>query len=199
MRAPKRLAAVVVAGAAVVAGLTGGPTAALAAGVYAGLGARAAVRGARRRRSDREHAQDLDALSCRAADLRAGSMLSSAPTVVRAPLGELVGAVERLAERTGAPAADLLDRVEADARATSRVHASARSEAAGVRATALLLAVLPVGGVGLGYSIGVDPLAVLLHTPVGAVCALGAVALHAAGLLWSDRLGSPAPTPGRTR
>lgn len=192
LRAPRRLSAVTVLGAVVAAALTGGPTAAVAAGVYGALGARAVVRGARQRRAERDHASDLDALSCRAADLRAGTTLGSAPAVVRAPLGELVGAVERLAERTGAPAADLLDRVEADARGTSRAYASARAEAAGVRVTALLLAVLPLGGLGLGYSIGVDPLAVLLHTPVGVACALGAVALHAVGLLWSDRLGTPA-------
>ena len=125
--------------------------------------------------------------------------VGSAPIFAGAAIGELAGAVERLAERTGAPAADLLERVEADARATSRARAAGRAEASGVRVTALLLAVLPVGGLALGYSIGVDPLAVLLRTPVGAACALGAVGLHAAGLLWSDRLSSPAALSGWAR
>ncbi|MFD0824011.1 hypothetical protein ACFQ0D_38100, partial [Micromonospora zhanjiangensis] len=51
-----------------------------------------------------------------------------------------------------------------------------------------LLAVLPSGGVALGYVIGADPVQVLLHTPVGAGCALGAVVLQVAGLAWTARL-----------
>ncbi|MFC3503861.1 hypothetical protein ACFOOK_23220 [Micromonospora krabiensis] len=39
-----------------------------------------------------------------------------------------------------------------------------------------------------------DPLAVLLHTPVGAVCTVLTLALQAAGLLWTERL---AAAPGR--
>ncbi|MER6596151.1 hypothetical protein ABT214_30735, partial [Micromonospora purpureochromogenes] len=62
-------------------------------------------------------------------------------------------------------------------------------QAAGARATALLLAALPLGGIGLGYSIGADPVAVLLHTPVGAVSALTAMGLQIGGLLWAERLG----------
>jgi len=55
-------------------------------------------------------------------------------------------------------------------------------------ATAALLGVLPAAGIGLGYLMGSDPLRVLLHTPVGAGCALGAVAFQLAGLAWTDRL-----------
>ncbi len=56
----------------------------------------------------------------------------------------------------------------------------------------MLLAALPAGGIALGYSIGVHPLQVLLHTGLGAACALGAVLLQCAGLLWADRLVSGA-------
>jgi tight adherence protein B len=100
----------------------------------------------------------------------------------------LTAAIWRLAERTGAPAADLIERIEADARAADRAQLSAAAQAAGAQATALLLAALPLGGIGLGLSIGVDPLEVLLHTPVGAACAVGAVLLQCAGLAWCDRL-----------
>jgi tight adherence protein B len=93
-----------------------------------------------------------------------------------------------LAERTGAPLAELVERIEADARAMDRALASAAAQAAGVRATARLLTGLPVGGIALGYGIGVDPLDVLLHTPVGAGCAVAAIGLQLAGLLWSERL-----------
>jgi tight adherence protein B len=107
-----------------------------------------------------------------------------------ARLAELTAAVWRLAERTGAPAADLIDRIEADARSADRSRAGAAAEAAGAQATALMMATLPVGGIALGYGIGFDPLPVLLHTPLGAACAIGAVLLQCAGLLWSDRLAS---------
>jgi tight adherence protein B len=85
-----------------------------------------------------------------------------------------------------------MERVEADARAGDRARASAAAQAAGARATALLLAALPAGGIALGYGIGVDPLRVLLHTPLGAGCAAGTVLLQSAGLAWAARLaGGP--------
>ena len=93
-----------------------------------------------------------------------------------------------LAERTGAPAADLVERIEADARAADRARASASAQAAGAQATALMLATLPVAGLGLGVVMGADPLRVLLHTPLGAACGLVAVILQTGGLLWSERL-----------
>ncbi|GIJ23421.1 hypothetical protein Vlu01_40450 [Micromonospora lutea] len=104
-------------------------------------------------------------------------------------LGRLAGAAVRLAERTGAPLADLVERIEADARSTDRGLAAVAAQASGARATAWLLAALPLGGIGLGYGIGVDPLQVLLHTPVGGGCAIAAVGLQVIGLLWAERLG----------
>ncbi len=88
----------------------------------------------------------------------------------------------------GAPLADLVERIEADARSTDRGLAAATAQASGARATAWLLAALPLGGIGLGYGIGVDPLQVLLHTPVGGACAVAAVGLQVIGLLWAERL-----------
>ncbi|MFG1954305.1 hypothetical protein [Micromonospora sp. NPDC048830] len=108
-------------------------------------------------------------------------------------LGRLARAAVRLADRTGAPLADLVERIEADARATDRGLAAAAAQAAGARATAWLLAALPLGGIGLGYGVGVDPVAVLLHTTVGGACAVAAVVLQIVGLFWAERLGA---TPG---
>ena len=67
-----------------------------------------------------------------------------------------------------------LERIEADARSADRAGPPPPRRLAGSRATAWLLAGLPAGGIALGYAIGADPLAVLLHTPVGAACAVGA-------------------------
>ncbi|EEP72892.1 hypothetical protein MCAG_03219 [Micromonospora sp. ATCC 39149] len=111
-------------------------------------------------------------------------------------LRQLARAAVRLADRTGAPLAELLERIEADARAADRGLAAAAAQAAGARATAWLLAALPLGGIGLGYGVGVDPVAVLLHTPVGGGCAVAAVVLQFVGLLWTERLGA---APGGSR
>ncbi|WP_325049919.1 type II secretion system F family protein [Micromonospora radicis] len=105
--------------------------------------------------------------------------------------GQLAQAAVRLADRTGAPLAELVERIEADARSADRALAAAAAQAAGARATAWLLAALPLGGVALGYGIGVDPLQVLLYTPIGGACAVAAIALQLVGLVWADRLGAP--------
>jgi tight adherence protein B len=167
----------------------GGVVAAIALGVYATL----AVVFLRRRAASvacrAARAASLDRLTGLAADLRAGLPVSAA---MDASGGDgsvaLARAAVTLAERTGAPLADLVDRIEADARAGDRAWAAAAAQAAGAQATAFLLAALPLGGLALGFAVGSDPLAILLRTPLGAVCALGALALQMLGLAWSRRL-----------
>ncbi|MER7330630.1 hypothetical protein ABT339_03080 [Micromonospora sp. NPDC000119] len=206
--------------AGVAAGLLlAGPVAAVAVGAYGTLAARALLRRQAGQLADRARRRRLDELCGLAADLRAGLPVPVAgerlalgrPGTTPAGFGRedatpgdgragsdrlerLARSAVRLADRTGAPLAELLERIEADARSTDRGLAAAEAQAAGARATALLLAALPLGGIGLGYGIGVDPVAVLLHTPVGGACAVAAVALQVAGLFWAERLGA---TPGR--
>jgi tight adherence protein B len=185
------LAALVVAGAALAAAL-GGVVAGIVAGVYGALAARTVIRrGAGRARTARR-AELLDLLGSAAADLRAGlpagTALADIPAESADPLLPRVRAAVLLAERTGAPLADVLERIEADARSADRATAASAAQAAGSRATAWLLAGLPAGGIALGYAIGADPLEVLLRTPIGAGCALGAVVLQLGGLGWAGRL-----------
>lgn len=187
------------AGAAVCAGLVAGPVAGTAAGTYAVIAMRVVRRLRTGRRSVARRAEALDALSCLAADLRAGLPAQRAfdrpralaPLTDDPRLGRLVSAMRRLADDTGAPLADLMDRLEVDARAGDRVRTVADAEAAGAQATALLLAALPAAGIGLGYAMGTDPLHVLLRTPIGAACAGGAMTLQLAGLAWAERLTGP--------
>ncbi|MFE9955905.1 hypothetical protein [Micromonospora sp. NPDC005299] len=190
-RAALPAAAVVGAGAGA---LLGGPVSALVLAAYGTLAARAVVRRQAHRAAGLAHRRYLDQLGALAADLRAG--LPAGGTIGDGPrrTARLARAAVRLADRTGAPLAELLERVEADARAADRGLAAAAAQAAGARATAWLLAALPLGGIGLGYAIGVDPVAVLLHTPVGGGSAVAAVALQIGGLLWAERLGA---APGR--
>ncbi|MET7667808.1 type II secretion system F family protein [Micromonospora luteifusca] len=183
-----------------VGAVVGGPVAAVAVGGYGALAVRAVLRWRLNRTAERSRRSGLDQLCGLAADLRAGLPVQHA--IESAAVGrdgsdrlrQLTSAAVRLADRTGAPLAELVERIEADARATDRGLAAAAAQAAGARATAWLLAALPIGGIGLGYGIGVDPVAVLLHSTVGGACAVLAVALQVVGLLWAERLGA---TPGR--
>ncbi|MFE9651971.1 hypothetical protein [Micromonospora sp. NPDC006431] len=191
----------------------GGPVAGVVLAAYGGLAARAVRRRHAHQAADRAHRHDLDQLCALAADLRAGLPvgaglgegtgpgmatpgLPDSPGLAGGPrrIARMARAAVRLADRTGAPLAELLERVEADARAADRGLAAAAAQAAGARATAWLLAALPLGGIGLGYAIGVDPVAVLLNTTVGGGSAVAAVALQIGGLLWAERLGT---VPGR--
>jgi tight adherence protein B len=195
---PRRSGACGVAAAATTGLVLGGPVAAVVLAAYSALAARALVRRARVRHRAEVRTRSVDDLCALAADLRAGlppaaasGGLARRPSEageVDARVAELTAAVWRLAERTGAPAADLVERIEADARAADRAQASAAAQAAGAQATAMLLAALPLGGIALGHSIGVDATGVLLHTTLGGACALGAVVLQTAGLVWSERL-----------
>ncbi|HET6213677.1 MAG TPA: hypothetical protein VFE14_12505 [Micromonosporaceae bacterium] len=186
-------AAGAVAGAAGVAGLLlAGPVCAVAAAAYGGLAIRSLARRYAVRQAADDRALALDALGGFAADLRAGLSPETDPQSWRAAgdLARRAGAAVTLAEETGAPLADLLDRIELDARSADRAVAAAAAQSAGVRATALLLAGLPAVGIGLGYAIGVDPLRVLLHESIGVACAAGALTLQMAGLAWSRRLAA---------
>ncbi|MCU7724148.1 hypothetical protein ODJ79_10515 [Actinoplanes sp. KI2] len=196
-RSARRVLMLGVSTAAVLALVVGGPVLAVVVAVYAGLAGRALLRRSARRRARAERQVAIAKLAGLAADLRAG-LPPSGEEFAPGRIGRLTASVWRLAERTGAPAADLVERIEADARAADRSAASASAQAAGAQATALLLAGLPVGGIGLGLAIGADPAAVLLHTPLGGACAIGAVLLQGGGLIWSERLIADAEQEPRT-
>ena len=90
-----------------------------------------------------------------------------------------------VSERCGAGLAGVLDRIEADIGAERRRQRQVSAELAGPRATAMLLAGLPVFGLLLGNAVGARPVAVLLGTPPGEAALLAGVCLHAAGVAWT--------------
>lgn len=63
-----------------------------------------------------------------------------------------------------------------------------RSELASVRATILVLASLPIFGIGFASALGAHPLAWLLGTSPGRVCVLVSALLEVLGLLWTRLL-----------
>lgn len=186
--------------AAVTGAILGGLVAGAVAGAYAAVATRLVARHRAGRARAGHRARQLDQLAAGAADLRAGLPAGAALADLgddRAdPVQSRVRAAVILAERTGAPLAGVLEQIEADARDGDRAQATAAAAAAGSRATAWLLAGLPFGGIALGYAIGTDPLGILLHTPIGAVCAVGAVGLQLAGLAWTGRIARTVPAVG---
>jgi tight adherence protein B len=141
-----------------------------------------------RRRRDAELVESVSAL---AADLRAGRQPADVLATDRQQphlRSAAVAAVWTVSERTGAPAAAVLDRVEQDLRTRERQHREVAAQLAGARSTAALLAVLPLLGIGLGVAMGARPLHVLLGTERGQVAMLVGAGLDALGLLWTARI-----------
>ena len=144
-----------------------------------------------------ESAIDAAALAC--ADEQCGRQLTFA---LRAPaaapgrhadplfadaLGRIAAAV-RLSARTGCSLAAVVGAVEDDLRARHRLRLELTTATAAPRASAALLAGLPVLGLAMGHGIGADPWGVLTGTAVGQVLLVAGVGLEAAGLAWSRRL-----------
>lgn len=99
--------------------------------------------------------------------------------------------VWELAHRHGFGLAELLDSLRRNLQQrTARVR-DLDSKMAGPRATAALLAVLPVLGLLMGESLGAGPLAVLSTSSAGQVLVLVGGAMLCAGLGWTHRLTAP--------
>jgi tight adherence protein B len=99
-----------------------------------------------------------------------------------------VAACWQVAAGGGAGLADGLDRVGAALRAERDERDELQAQLAGPRATALLLALLPVFGLLMGTALGAAPLRVLLHTPAGLLCLVAGCLLEWAGLVWTGRI-----------
>ena len=115
---------------------------------------------------------------------------SSAPEVLRG-----LAACWQVCARAGSGLAGAVDRLAEGLRSGQVQEQAVQAALAGPRASAGLLAVLPLAGIGLAAGLGAQPLYVLLHTPVGVGCLLAGVGLDALGLWWTGRIVARA---GRT-
>lgn len=93
-----------------------------------------------------------------------------------------------LAQTHGLAIVALLGAAERDIIERERFTSGVTAAMAGARATAAILAGLPVIGVGLGHLIGAEPLRFLLSGGVGGWFLFVGVTLACAGLWWSDRI-----------
>jgi len=93
----------------------------------------------------------------------------------------------RLADATGAGLADALDRVGEAMRQEHEVVSEAQGQLSSTRATAVLLATLPIAAIAMGSVLGAEPLAVLFGSTVGAGCLTAGLVLSVLGWWWVVR------------
>ena len=93
-----------------------------------------------------------------------------------------------MCQGAGSSLAIAVDRLEEALRADQAVRDEVEAELAGPRATAALLATLPVVGVLMAAGLGAHPLHVLLHTPPGWGLLVGGVGLDLLGVWWTGRI-----------
>jgi tight adherence protein B len=137
---------------------------------------------------DAECASALAAtLTLPSAGPREGGRPLPLPPAVADSLDRIAGAV-RLSGRTGCSLAAVLAAVEADLRTRFRWTQELRAATAGPRASALLLAGLPVLALAMGSGVGADPWGVLTGTVPGELLLLLGFALELTGVLWCGRL-----------
>lgn len=134
----------------------------------------------------------------RAAEL-GGDVASALRRQSAAPGCELLSAVSSawmVAERSGAPLARSLDRLEATMRDDREIEREVQSGVSPARATGRLMAVLPVVGLTMGSGMGADPVTLLTNTVPGALCLAAGSACACAGVAWVNRIATTAERSG---
>ena len=97
-----------------------------------------------------------------------------------------------VADRAGAPLADVVERLAETVRDDVDLMREVAAEAAPARATGQVMAVLPLLGLGLGAGMGADPVHLLTRTLPGALCLVVGTAFACLGTWWVDRIASSA-------
>ncbi|WP_344413322.1 type II secretion system protein [Amycolatopsis minnesotensis] len=204
------------------AAVAGGPAGAVAAGLLTAA-VRCRWRAERQARVRRALAAALaDAMRAMVTELRAGAHPARAvevaaedsPPALAGELRELAGharlgvvprgrgtgatdALRRawaLADEHGVPLAEAADSVRRGVVAEAAFAAQCEARMAGPRASAAVLALLPVFGVALGEAMGASPVRVLTGTVAGQLLAVAGCALLFAGVVWSSRVTGRAVT-----
>ena len=135
-------------------------------------------------------AVSLRAVAARAglgADVTTGLRDAACSSALPAHWGRLAVCWQLAAEH-GLAIATLMRAAKSDIAERQRYSARVAASLSGARATATILAALPVLGVLLGQLIGARPLGFLLGGQVGGWLLVVGSALACAGLLWSDRI-----------
>lgn len=94
----------------------------------------------------------------------------------------------RIAEEHGLALAELLTATRTDLHSRLRFRSRTTAALAGARATATVLAALPLLGIALGHLMGATPLTVLLTPGPGTLLLPLGATFACAGLLWTDAI-----------
>lgn len=130
--------------------------------------------------------------AARLGDDVAQALRSTASSTAGAEGLRSIAAAWDVAARSGAALGVVLARVAAGLRSDEEARAEVTAALGPPRATAKMLAVLPLFGIALGMSMGANPLAFLLQTTAGVICLAAGTALAVAGLWWVERLAGAA-------
>lgn len=103
-----------------------------------------------------------------------------------------VAAAWDIAGTTGSALSSVLDRMASGLRDDDEARSEVDAALGPPRATARMLALLPVFGLGLGASIGAHPVGFLLGSAAGLTCLSGGAALALLGMWWVERLAATA-------
>jgi tight adherence protein B len=125
-----------------------------------------------------------------------GDVVAGLRLIGDAPAAAGLASAWATASASGAGLAGVVERVTDELVAQLDLRREIDSQLAAPRATARLLALLPLGGMALGVFLGVDPLGMLLGTTVGLCCLVIGSALALAGVVWVDRLARSATVTG---
>ncbi|WP_433330596.1 type II secretion system F family protein [Spirillospora sp. CA-294931] len=107
----------------------------------------------------------------------------------------LLAACWRVGAERGGTLATVLDGLAEALRDDEAQRQEVAVQLAGPRATARLLAVLPVLGLAMSAAMGGNPLVFLFTTLPGVACLVVGVGLDLTGLWWTQRLVQSAETP----
>ncbi|MBT2206814.1 type II secretion system F family protein [Actinomadura sp. NEAU-AAG7] len=109
----------------------------------------------------------------------------------------LLAACWRIGAERGGTLATVLDGLAAALRDEEALRQDVTVQLAGPRATARLLAALPLLGVAMAAALGAHPISFLCGSLPGLACLTTGVGLNATGLWWTRRLARAAESPGR--
>lgn len=161
-----------------------------------------------RRRETRKRWQakekEADAVRGIAAQVRAGVPAHQAALDYGSAVPELLAASTQINEATrpedrlarlwqatthfGLHVAPILEAHAHDTSEQIRARGELKALLAGPQSTAIILTLLPLAGIGLGASMGADPLGLLIHTGLGNILLLVGVGLLCAGMVWSNHI-----------
>jgi tight adherence protein B len=107
----------------------------------------------------------------------------------------MLAASWRIGAERGGTLATVLDGLATALRDEESQRQEVATQLAGPRATARLLAALPLLGLGMAAALGSNPLPFLFGTALGLGCLCAGLTLNLTGFLWTHRLAQAAEEP----